>query len=77
MEAYLDALKVFAEAIASGTGEIERFYELEDWGNYKAIVPVLPKAKLPLGLFPQGLASRRTRREILTRRLLVSYRPHL
>ena len=36
---------------------------------YKAIVPVLPKAKLPLGLS--------TRREILTRRLLVSYRPHL
>ena len=37
--------------------------------RYKAIVPVLPKEKLPLGLL--------TRWEILTRRLLVSYRPHL
>ena len=37
----------------------------------------MPKAKSPIGLFPQGLASRRTRREILTRRLLVICRPHL
>ena len=49
VSAYLEALKVFAEAIESGAGEIERFYELEDWGNYTTKVHALKSSARVIG----------------------------
>ena len=47
--AYLDALQVFAEAIESGAGEIERLYKLEDWVNYTTKVHALKSSARVIG----------------------------
>ena len=46
---YLEALKVFAEGIESGAGEIERFYEQEDWVSYTTKVHALKSSARVIG----------------------------
>ena len=52
-------MKVFAEAIESGAGEIERFYELEDWGNYTTKVHALKSSARVIGAVELSEKARR------------------
>ncbi len=47
--AYMDALVVFAQSIASGAQEIERFYNAEDWENYTTKVHALKSTARVIG----------------------------
>lgn len=47
--AYLEALKVFAESIQSGTEEIERYFQEEDWSNYTTKVHALKSTARIIG----------------------------
>ena len=48
-EAYMDALTVFAQSIKSGAGEIERFYQNQDWANYTTKVHALKSTARVIG----------------------------
>lgn len=47
--AYMDALTVFAQSIASGVQEIERFYNTGDWENYTIKVHALKSSARVVG----------------------------
>ncbi|SHK47250.1 Signal transduction histidine kinase [Selenomonas ruminantium] len=46
---YLDALTVFVQSIESGSTEIERFYQLQDWNNYTTKVHALKSTARIIG----------------------------
>ena len=48
-EAYMDALTVFAESVASGAEEIERYYEKEMWHDYTVKVHALKSTSRVIG----------------------------
>ncbi len=47
--AYLDALAVFAQSIDSGSTEIQRFYDTQDWKNYTTKVHALKSTARVVG----------------------------
>ncbi|MBR6013099.1 MAG: response regulator [Selenomonadaceae bacterium] len=49
VEAYLDALTVFAQAVPSGAKEIANFYKAEDWKNYTTKVHALKSSARVIG----------------------------
>lgn len=49
VEAYLDALTVFAQAVTSGSKEIANFYKAEDWKNYTTKVHALKSSARVIG----------------------------
>ena len=49
VDAYLDALKVFAKSIESGAKEIQNFYDAQDWGNYTTKVHALKSTARVIG----------------------------
>ena len=49
VDAYLDTLKIFAEAVASGVKEIAGFYNAEDWKNYTTKVHALKSSARVIG----------------------------
>lgn len=51
IEAYLDALTVFAESIIPGAKEITKFYHSEDWKNYTTKVHALKSSARVIGAF--------------------------
>lgn len=51
IEAYLDALTVFAESILPGAKEITEFYLSEDWKNYTTKVHALKSSARIIGAF--------------------------
>ena len=61
VEAYLDALTVFARAIVSGAKEIAKFYEQADWKNYTTKVHALKSSARVIGA--DELSSRAKRLE--------------
>ncbi len=60
-EAYVSALKVFAESILSGAAEIEGYYVQEDWQNYTTKVHALKSSSRIIGA--QELSERARRLE--------------
>ena len=49
VEAYLDALTVFAQSVTSGAKEIAKFYKKEDWQNYTTKVHALKSSARVVG----------------------------
>ena len=49
VDAYLDALTVFARSVASGSKEIANFYKIEDWQNYTTKVHALKSSARVIG----------------------------
>ena len=49
VDAYLDALTVFAQSVTSGAKEIENFYNAEDWQNYTTKVHALKSSARVIG----------------------------
>ncbi|MBR2215390.1 MAG: response regulator [Selenomonadaceae bacterium] len=49
VEAYLDALTVFAESIKSSSAEIEQYYQAADWENYTVKVHALKSSARVIG----------------------------
>ena len=49
IDAYLDALTVFANSVASGAKEISKFYEAKDWKNYTTKVHALKSSAKVIG----------------------------
>ncbi|MBR6014112.1 MAG: response regulator [Selenomonadaceae bacterium] len=49
VESYIDVLKVFAEAVNSGSAEIERYFKNEDWKNYTTKVHALKSTAKVVG----------------------------
>ena len=49
VDAYLDALTVFAQSVTSGAKEIAKFYEREDWQNYTTKVHALKSSAKVVG----------------------------
>ena len=49
VDAYLDALTVFAQSVTSGAKEIANFYEVEDWKNYTTKVHALKSSARVIG----------------------------
>ena len=49
VEAYLDALTVFAESVPNGVKEIANFFENEDWKNYTTKVHALKSSARVVG----------------------------
>ena len=49
VEAYMEALKVFAESIKSGAEEIEGYFKAEDWQNYTTKVHALKSTAKVIG----------------------------
>ena len=49
VDAYLDTLKIFAEAVASGAKELAGFYNAEDWKNYTTKVHALKSSARVIG----------------------------
>ncbi len=49
VEAYLDTLTIFADAIKSGANEIAGFYQAEDWKNYTTKVHALKSSARVIG----------------------------
>ena len=49
VDAYLDALTVFANSVTSGVQEIENFYNAEDWQNYTTKVHALKSSARVIG----------------------------
>ena len=49
VDAYLDALTVFAQSVTSGAKEIENFYNAEDWKNYTTKVHALKSSARVIG----------------------------
>ena len=49
VDAYLDALTVFAQSVTSGAKEIANFYKVEDWKNYTTKVHALKSSARVIG----------------------------
>ena len=49
VDAYLDALTVFAQSVTSGAKEIANFYKAEDWTNYTTKVHALKSSARVIG----------------------------
>ena len=49
VDAYLDALTVFAQSVTSGAKEIANFYKAEDWKNYTTKVHALKSSARVIG----------------------------
>ena len=49
VEAYLDALTVFAQSVISGANEIANFYKVSDWKNYTTKVHALKSSARVIG----------------------------
>ena len=49
IEGYLDVLKVFAEAVNSGSAEIQNYFDNEDWKNYTTKVHALKSTAKVIG----------------------------
>lgn len=49
VDAYMDTLKIFADAVSSGVKEIADFYQKEDWQNYTIKVHALKSSARVIG----------------------------